>query len=338
MIARILIVSFSTIFLGLSLFSQKVPNFNVKDIEGKEIKLYENYLNNGKIVVLSLFFVECPPCNAGAANLEALYKKYGSGKDRVEFIQLSVEALDSVEAVREFKDRHGITFPIVGPQGGSLSASQPYRNNVLGVYQGTPQYTIIMPDRSYLFDVIPFRLEERLNEALKASIALPNKINLNFNIQSLINGLPLGSSFFLKSKKDLTYNKNITELTNGIYSFEYPSAKFPTVEEPYITFSTTSAVPEGLINVLDVLAARKFVLKIEDLDELQQLAADVNNDGKVNITDIVEIQKIILKINKTWPNNQVILMHPKEITLQNEGNGRTINLMSTLVYTGNIKN
>ncbi|MGB4900486.1 MAG: hypothetical protein WBP00_06890, partial [Saprospiraceae bacterium] len=60
--------SFGTICLILlvtsGLFAQKkARDFKVTTTDKKSIELYKDYLNKGKIVMLKIFFVDCPPCN-----------------------------------------------------------------------------------------------------------------------------------------------------------------------------------------------------------------------------------------------------------------------------------
>ncbi|HQX45177.1 MAG TPA: hypothetical protein PK209_11520, partial [Saprospiraceae bacterium] len=56
-----------TLFLFLLPFicsAAKAPDFTITDYNNKVHKLYSDYLNKEKVVVLKLFFVACPPCNA----------------------------------------------------------------------------------------------------------------------------------------------------------------------------------------------------------------------------------------------------------------------------------
>lgn len=336
MMKKFLFTSIVTLLSTIYTYAQKAPDFNVTDVNGNKHALYNDYLNKGKIVVLQLFFTECIPCNALAANQQVLNLKYGDGKERVQFMNLSIQALDSVAGVREYAMRHGLTFPHISPQGGSLSTTLPYLNNTFGVFQGTPVNVIIKPNGSLEYDVVPFRLEERIDEALKSTLTLPNRYNVVYDIQSTIKSIPDGSKFVLRSKKDINYNKAIQISPTGVVSFDYPSNIYPETEQPYLEFNTSAITPKSLINITDIVALRKHVLRIDTLDELALIAADISNDGKVNIVDIVDMQKFILRIYEKWPSREAVVMHPATIDLDTTGSGRTTNLRPTLVWIGDL--
>ena len=55
---------------------------------------------------------------------------------------------------------------------------------------------------------------------------------------------------------------------------------------------------DGITNVKDLVIMRKYLLQIQEFDELEEKAADVSEDSKVTIKDLVQIRKIIInKIN-----------------------------------------
>ena len=60
--------------------------------------LYEvitDYLNQGKTVMIEIFFTTCPPCNAIAPLIEPLYQDWGGGDYDVEFFDLSNKNFDT---------------------------------------------------------------------------------------------------------------------------------------------------------------------------------------------------------------------------------------------------
>ncbi|MBK9106499.1 MAG: redoxin domain-containing protein [Saprospiraceae bacterium] len=54
----------------LILTAQTAPDFTVTDIHGQVHHLYADYLNQGKTVVIKIFFTTCPPCNSIAPLME----------------------------------------------------------------------------------------------------------------------------------------------------------------------------------------------------------------------------------------------------------------------------
>ncbi|SVE23495.1 uncharacterized protein METZ01_LOCUS476349, partial [marine metagenome] len=51
---------------------------------------------------------------------------------------------------------------------------------------------------------------------------------------------------------------------------------------------------DGIINVLDIVAAVNFVLGASVPDESQACAADYNGDGTINVLDIVNMVNVVL--------------------------------------------
>ncbi|HMP30665.1 MAG TPA: redoxin domain-containing protein [Saprospiraceae bacterium] len=312
--------------------AQKAINFSAKDIDGKDHNLYADNLNKGKIVVTFLMVADFEPCNVIAPRIQSLYEKFGSGNGNVQFYYFTVSPTDTIQALKKFRQQHGITAPIIGPEGGGLSASIQFTNGRFGPYQYVPQMNIILPDGSVLYDIVISRLEERINDALTSRNTMPNKVNISYSIPNTLNtSLPSKSAFYLRSAQDLSYKKNITELTKGAATFEYPSPLFPLVQEPYISFESTEPTPRGMVNVSDLV-----VLRIEDLSADALIAADINNDGRITLSDIVDMQRFILGIDKTWQNRPALIMHPSTLSFTLSGTAQTITLQPKLIWVGNL--
>ncbi len=129
------------------------PDFTVTDINGVSHTLYTDYLDQGKTVMLKLFYSTCPPCNAQAKNLQALYEDWGAGAHDVEFIEVSIRDWETDQTASSYTNNHGITFPTVSAQGGSLSVVNAYIGANFGAYTGTPTYIVIDPDGNVQWNV-----------------------------------------------------------------------------------------------------------------------------------------------------------------------------------------
>ena len=141
-------------FFSFPLSSQVAPNFTVADSDGNEHNLYTDYLDQGKTVMLKLFFTTCPPCIMLAPSMEPFYQEWGAGENDVQFIELSTISTDTDDKVNTYKNAYGMTFPGVGFEGGSLSAIMPYtQGSTFGQYGGTPLFVIIAPDKTVQYDV-----------------------------------------------------------------------------------------------------------------------------------------------------------------------------------------
>ena len=159
-----LFLSFS--FVGLS---QKAPDFMLTDSDIQTHHLYQDYLDKGKSVLLKIFFSSCPPCNQIAPSVQSLYEEWGGGLNDVEFLELSVMNWDNNNFINNYKNKHGITFPSVGADGGSVEATAPYRNGDFGLYTGTPTFVVIAPNGDVDFDVTGFGTQGLIN-ALDAAL------------------------------------------------------------------------------------------------------------------------------------------------------------------------
>ena len=122
------------------------PNFTVMSSPTVSHRLYEDFLIQGKTVVLELFFVDCPPCNDFAPFMSGLYDEWGHGEEDVAFIGLDIEDTDSFMDVANFQMRHGHDWLAISQEGESIEASEVYRDGTYGEYLGTPTIIVIAPD------------------------------------------------------------------------------------------------------------------------------------------------------------------------------------------------
>jgi peroxiredoxin len=68
-----------------------------------------DYADN--IVIVNIWATWCAPCIVEMPSLEALHKRYA--KDGLRIVGVSVDAPGSMERIREFRDRLGLTFDIL---------------------------------------------------------------------------------------------------------------------------------------------------------------------------------------------------------------------------------
>ncbi len=81
------------------------PAFQLKDLEGKELKL-EDF--RGKVILLNFWATWCGPCREEIPSLIELQKRY---KDRLQVIGLAVDE-DDENHVRKFAGAEGMNYPI----------------------------------------------------------------------------------------------------------------------------------------------------------------------------------------------------------------------------------
>lgn len=82
------------------------PDFELKTVEGKSYKLSDL---KGKAVMINFFATWCPPCRAEMPTIQDVYKQYESQG----FIVLVVDLNEADVAIKSFRDKLGLTFPIV---------------------------------------------------------------------------------------------------------------------------------------------------------------------------------------------------------------------------------
>jgi peroxiredoxin len=82
------------------------PDFELKTTDGQTVKLSDF---KGKPVMLNFFATWCPPCRAEMPALQEVYKEY----EAQGFVILAVNLNESNLAIQAFRDKLGLTFPIV---------------------------------------------------------------------------------------------------------------------------------------------------------------------------------------------------------------------------------
>jgi cytochrome c biogenesis protein CcmG/thiol:disulfide interchange protein DsbE len=99
------------LFLSTTNFSnndnKKAPDFSLKTLEGKTVKLSDY---KGKIVIIDFWATWCPPCRKGIPDLIDLQKSYS--KDLV-VIGISLDQERTLKDLKPFIENYGINYPVV---------------------------------------------------------------------------------------------------------------------------------------------------------------------------------------------------------------------------------
>lgn len=85
----------------------KAPNFALKSVDGKTVKLSDY---KGKIVIIDFWATWCPPCRKGIPDLISIQKEF---KKDVVVIGVSLDAEKTIKDVPGFIKEYGINYPIV---------------------------------------------------------------------------------------------------------------------------------------------------------------------------------------------------------------------------------
>lgn len=333
---------FFTTLLSSNSVAQDAPNFTVTDTESKVHRLYEDYLNKGKTVVIKIFFVNCPPCASIAPGFQNLYEDWGEGQNDVEFFEFSNKSWDSNADVAGWKASLSLTFPGAGEDGGGLNALQPYLSGQYGPFFGTPTFVVIAPDRSVNYDVRGNNSSNtisQLDQAIEATgaqrpgmIILPSEFNITAEdaFGNLINDVEMYLSSANSSQEyPITYNGN------GLFEITDLNAEYPGLTNPVIRVRKTDEVSDKL-SAIDILIIVRHILGLVNINSIPlQLAADTNGDGSINAIDLITLQRVILGLTPTFPRSDSYQFSPDEIPI-NLIPGLIQNVNFTGIKTGDL--
>ncbi len=287
----------NSLLLSLALFSQinllaaPAPDFTVTTSDGQVRKLYQDYVNQQKLVVLEIFFTTCPPCSAHAPHLQTLYQNMqATYPGKVEFMLLSDKPADTDPVVNAYLASKGLTMLAAGSSGGSLAAVQPYKSGTFGLFLGTPTFIVIAPGTGEVF------FDIRGNSAQETMALISQKIS---------ELLPVQQDCFLKSYFDnpvedvqLTVdapNFDTTFTASGTYSVS-DILQFQNTSYGITPFKNDNPL-QGL-STWDLVLISKHILGLQPLAQPWQLiAADLNCSNSITTFDIVEGRKLILGIS-----------------------------------------
>lgn len=93
--------------INLNLKDDKAPDFTLKSVDGKTIKLSDY---KGKVVIIDFWATWCPPCRKGIPDLISIQKEF---KDKVVIIGISLDREKTIKDVPGFAKDYGINYPIV---------------------------------------------------------------------------------------------------------------------------------------------------------------------------------------------------------------------------------
>ncbi len=288
-----------SLFICSSSVAQTAPDFTITTTHNETVSLYADYLDQGKTVVLDIFFVACSACNALAPQLETVYQEWGAGQGDVEFISLSNQSWDDNMDVLGFEDLHSLSFAGAGVDGGGKEATIPYTDGTFGPFQGTPTLVVIAPDGTVNFDVRGSNQSntiDLLNEAIAETGAMQAQLTVS-----------LGGLIFTELNEEVG---QVTLDINNIFINSSTTQNDGTYQFPEIFTGTNVEItpskvinPKNGVSTFDLVLMQKHILGIEPFDSPYKLiAADVNESGGISVSDILDMQKLILQIYTDFPN------------------------------------
>ncbi len=293
------------------------PDFSVVDIQAGAHNLYADYLNEGKTVLLDIFYTTCPPCNSIAPLLEPLYQEWGAGDYDVEFFSLTDKNSDTDPLVATYHTNHGSTFNAISRDGGSLDAVQPYKNGSFGPWMGTPTFVVIAPDGSVQYGVAGGNDEatiEAIDAALAATGAMkPNEEN-PVSVQGQVNffdgNTGVGNAVVQIVDGDENVIYELTSNAEGAFTLEV----LPSEVQPDWEMKVTKNGPAiNGVSVLDLVKIQKHLLFVEPMTSpLAKIASDANNSASISALDLITITKLLLGITTEFPGGRSWIVLPAD--------------------------
>lgn len=152
-----------TLLLSVQLsFAQTAPDFTFTDTHGDTHNL-QNALDQGFIVLIDFFFVDCPPCQATAPEIQSIHEDY-DGKN---VIVWSISDRDANSYISTFKENAGLTYIAGGSEGGGGDVVNTYAANF--AFSGFPTFSVVCPDGSITWDIWPLSAgATNLRDAIEA--------------------------------------------------------------------------------------------------------------------------------------------------------------------------
>ena len=319
-----------SLLISASIFGQTAPDFAITDTEGNSHSLYADYLDQGKTVLIKVFFTNCPPCNIIAPLVEDLYQEWGAGANDVEFFELSDKGYDMNTDVAAYKTQHGLSFIAAGSNGGSTAAVAIYKDGTYGTWLGTPCFVVISPDGTVQYNVANGSGQTAINNidaaisatgAEKPNVGTTPVISINGSL-SCDNGNPLeGIIVELIEESSMDVVANTTSSASGAYNLIVNPSD---TSLHYSLRLSQSGNPVDGVTTLDIVKIRKHILGIEAFTENGQFfSSDVNFSNTVTASDILKVRKIILGIDSGFNDDLVYKFYPTDLSF-GEGFSTTI--------------
>ena len=105
-IVLVFLMSFTSLLHGAE---KRAPPFTLQDVDGNTLSLSDFA---GRIVVIDFWATWCHECEYVSAELERVYRNY-KGRGVVLFGVSLDEGRGAVKKVKDFRDKHNLTYPML---------------------------------------------------------------------------------------------------------------------------------------------------------------------------------------------------------------------------------
>jgi len=307
--------------------STTMHDFTVTDTDNEVHRLYADYLDQNKVVVIKFFFTTCPPCIAISPQWQAKYVQQGSGQQGVEFMEVTTSSTDTNAKVKQFKNSLNLTMIGVGVDGNSRTVIDPFQNGDYGSWWGTPAFAVIAPNRRLFYAVQLADLDARIAEAKLLTVSSAPSTSYNLNITSDLT-IPDGHvKYFVKPANAPAPKIEITKNAQGNYTFQYPSASVPQMSNPVLEIQSFGPAYTTALTAADLFLIQRHILGLVNLSPSYRLAAgDANSDGRLTAADLSLIQRVILGLITTFPGASYLSLPSSVPLVPSPGNTASLDL------------
>ncbi|HEX5625319.1 MAG TPA: redoxin domain-containing protein, partial [Saprospiraceae bacterium] len=295
MSAKIFLTSGMLFLFGFIAQAAKAPDFTVTDYNNKVHKLYQDYLNKDKVMVIKFFFIGCPPCASVAPYVQSAYERWGSGSGKVEFLQISTMRGDFNSGVKSYSQGKGLTFPGVGFDGGAQAVLSPYSSGTFGPWYGTPTFVVIAPDGEVNYNVPmsagnPSALDTAIARALRSGSGGGGGCSNAFSVKTVTSLQP--ETYYVI---DYLNGNPAKEIKTGVYNCEFTLPQ--NIDGHYVVPQMNRSEPAANgVTTADIVFMQRHILHLDTMNNLQQLVSDVNNSSTITAADVSEVRKLVLGV------------------------------------------
>ena len=293
------------------------PDFTITDSHGEVHHLFADYLDQGKTVLLEVFYTTCPPCNSIAPLMEPFYQEWGGGQHDVEFFELSDKNFDTDDLVNAYQLEYGETFIAAGYEGGSLEAVAPYKSGQFGQWLGTPTFIVIAPDGTVQYDVDGGNNQATI-AALDAAITstgavkpvIEQPVIVTGSVQFLQGSTGVGNAVVQVLDSGNNIIKTDTTGMDGMFDLEILLSE---VQPGWKMKVVKNSAPTNGVSAIDLVKIQKHILFLEPLSSpLSKLAADFNKSGTITALDIAGLTKLILGKIQNFSDGETWIVVPAD--------------------------
>ena len=142
---------FYIIFLLASQFvqAQNAPDFTFTDVNGITHNLQDR-LDDGYIIMLDFFYVDCPPCVETGIGIESISNDYQGQNVEI----WSISPFDSNDYIQEFQTAHNFNYIAGGIDGGGYEIIEMYGDSLN--LEFFPSISVICPNGDLTWDIWPY--------------------------------------------------------------------------------------------------------------------------------------------------------------------------------------